>query len=387
VGRIQLWPRASMLAAGLTSLVLSAALLEYPAHSRGAGGGTQASVNVAVVPEYAPKTYPGYYGIPSLPIGAAQLAAYHFTQLPVADVSAGALKSYDTVILYGIRWSDIPASAQAAINAFAQTGKVVIWDSDDTGSQNYSSFIHPFTTASSGENGQANDSVVSFPGGGNFLASDDPSSPYYLDPKQLVADRNMINDMNAMPTGTPNWIPALVASNKNIPHGGWPIAWSYGVIGNHTGLTVYSGIDADAFGDDLKPDYALKELVLQLAAPFRSTPDTSCAPSCQLAPAGGGKTYALCTFAKPVPTGWVHGRVPITLRTSIAAGITGKIATRSGRVLAWGRPGKAGLIKLVVQTHLLPSPRIARLNALVFVKGQQACTKPFRLKVDNSAHP
>jgi hypothetical protein len=194
----------------------------------------------------------------------------------------------------------------------------------------------------------------------------------------------MINDMNAMLTGTANWVPALVAANKNMPNGGWPLAWSYGVIGNHTGLTIYSGIDADAFEDNLKPDYALKALVLQLAAPFRQTPDTSCAPNCQLASASSGKPYALCSFAKPVPTGWVHGRVAITLKTSIAGGVTGRIVTRSGRILVSGREGKAGRVRLVVQTRKLPSKRIARLKALVLVKGQQACTKPFRLKVDNT---
>jgi hypothetical protein len=373
-----------MLAAGLTSLVLSIALLEHPAHVRGAAGGTQPSANVAVIPGYTSKPYPGFYGIPAFPNTAPQLGAYHFSQLATADVSAASLKAYDTVILYGIRWSDIPANAQAAINAFAQTGKVLIWDSDDTGSQNYGTFIHPFTTTASGENGQANDSVVSFPRGGNFLASDNQSSPYYLDPNQLVSDRNMVNDMSAMPVGTPDWAPALVAANKNIPHGGWPIAWSYGVIGNHTGLTIYSGIDADAFDDNLKPDYALKELALQLAAPFRTTPDPSCAAGCKLVSAGRGAIYALCSFAKPIPTGWVHGPVAITLRTSVAAGITGKIATRAGRILASGREGKAGRIRLVVQTRVLPSHQVARLKAMVFVKGRPACTKPFHLKVNNS---
>ena len=92
----------------------------------------------------------------------------------------------------------------------------------------------------------------------------------------------------------------------------------------------------------------------------------------------------MCSFAKPVPTGWVHGRVAITLKTSIAGEVTGRIVTRSGRILVSGREGKAGRVRLVVQTRKLPSKRIARLKALVLVKGQQACTKPFRLKVDNT---
>ena len=51
----------------------------------------------------------------------------------------------------------------------------------------------------------------------DFLASSDPSSPYYLDPAQLVSDPSMINDMNAMKTGTKNWGPMLNATNANIP--------------------------------------------------------------------------------------------------------------------------------------------------------------------------
>ena len=61
----------------------------------------------------------------------------------------------------------------------------------------------------------------------------------------------MLNDMNAMKTGTPGWTPALVAANKSIPNGGWPLAWAYGAVSNHTGLIIYSGIDADAFADPL----------------------------------------------------------------------------------------------------------------------------------------
>ncbi len=92
-----------------------------------------------------------------------------------------------------------------------------------------------------------------------------------------------------MTTGTKNWVPALMAANAKIPKGGWPIAWSYGVIGNHTGMTVYSGLDADAFGNSqLNPNNAIKELALQLQAQFRTTPDASCAPNCTLPGSGSG---------------------------------------------------------------------------------------------------
>jgi hypothetical protein len=386
VGRNQIRPRAARIfIAGATALILSAALMEYPGHGRGATGATQSSSQVAVVPGFKPPPYRGYFGVPALPVNNPQVASYHFTQLAANKVTPAALSKYDTVILYGIRWSGISTSGQAAINAFAATHKVMIWDSDGTGSQTYATFIHPFSETSSGENfkGKPNLSVVSFPSGENFLASDKPSSPYYLEPSQLVTDRDLINDMNAMTTGTPNWVPALAGANKGIPHGGWPLAWSYGVIGNHTGMTIYTGIDADAFINHLNPNDAVKELALQLKAPFRQTPDPACAPGCQLPPTGGGTTHTSCSFAKPVPKRWVHGRVFLALKTSFAAGLTGQIVTRSGRVVASASKRGGNLLRLGVRTRRLPSNRTSRLRALLFVNGQRACSKPFRLKVDN----
>ena len=94
----------------------------------------------------------------------------------------------------------------------------MIWDSDGTGAQNYSTFIQPFSTLASNASGKPSDFHVTFPtfksGFVDFLASNDPSSPYYLDPSQLVSNASMINDMNAMKTGTKNWAPALVARTR-----------------------------------------------------------------------------------------------------------------------------------------------------------------------------
>jgi hypothetical protein len=377
-------PKLRIAIAAFAAVLLSVVLLQNSEGSRGATQAGQPSVDVAVVPGFVSPTYSGYYGIPKLPVTDPQLSHFHFTAVPTAEVNTTKLSQFDTVVLYGLRWNTLSANAQLAINTFAATRKVMIWDSDDTGPQTYANFIYPFTDAASGENGKANDSVVTFPGGDNFLASSNPGSPYYLDPKQLVGDRNMINDMNAMKTGTHGWTPALVAANKNIPQGGWAVAWSYGVVSNHTGMAIYSGIDADAFEDSLNPNYAVKELKLQLAAPFRRTPDTSCAPNCKPPGTTGGKSFASCSFAKPVPRGWVHGRVPIVLKTSVAAGIRGKVLTRSGKALASARENKRGLIRFQVQTRRLPSHRIARLRAAVYLHGKKACSKGFRLKVDNT---
>lgn len=371
-----------ILIAGVAALVLSVVVLEHPGGSRGASGVPQRSSKVAVIPGFAPKPYPGTSGVPPLPVSLSQFASYHFSQIPADQVTPAALSPYDTVLVYGIRWSDISASGQAAINAFATTHKVLIWDADDTGAQAYSNFVHPFSTLASGEHGQHGASVVSYPEITNVLASDRPTSPYYLDPNQLVNDQHLISHMSAMQADTKKWVPALQAANKAIPNGGWVLAWSYGKIGDQTGLVVYSGIDADSLVVNSNPNYAVKELALDLAAPFRQTP-APCAPECTLPTGNDGETYAACHFAKRLPTHWVHRRVPIVLRTSVAAGITGQVLTRTGRVVARGREISGDRVRLAVRTKKLRSNRSSRLRAVIFVKGQRACTKRFRLKVDN----
>lgn len=376
----------------ITGLAVVTALFAGTSQSRSATTGAIRSSNVVVVPGFSPATYPPYYGIPSFPTKSSELSAYHFSQLRADQVTTAALQPYDTLILYGQRWNSLSASAQQTIDTFAQTHKVLIWDADDTGSQSYASFIHPFSTTASGENGHKNDSVVSYPGGDDFLASDNPSSPYYLDPNQLVTDRNMINDMSAMPVGTAGWTPGLGAANANIPNGGWPLAWAYGDVGNHTGLVVYSGIDADAFTDNLNPNYSIIELELELKAPFSEAPASGCAPNCSQPPpppppsgggGGGGRTYASCTLAPPAPRHWVRGNLWITLKTSVAGTLTGKILDRRGRSLASAPEQTEGVLRLLVRTRRLPSNRTSRLRAVVFFNGQSACTKTFRLKVDN----
>ena len=370
---------ARTVVAGFAALALLTVLLGYPAHSRGAGGGATPSSNVAVVPGFAPKAYPGNSGVPALPVNAPELAKYHFSQLAASSVTTAALKAYDTVILYGIRWSDISTSGQAAINDFAAKHKVVIWDSDATEAQDYANFVHPFSTLSSGQSyqGKPSDSVVYYAKKLDFLASSNPASPSYLDPNQLVHDRDELNDMNAMKTGTTNWRPAVLAANHGIPAGGWPIAWSYGAIGDQTGMTIYSGLDADAFPTQLKLNNDRKELALDLAAPFRSTP-ASCAPNCHLPSVAVSHPFTSCGFAK-VPRHWAHGRVPVVVETSLAQGITAQIVTQKGRVLAKASETNGNLVPLVLPTGKLPSNRASRLRARVFVYGELACTNRFQV--------
>lgn len=392
MARTRLWrPTKRLAIAALAVVSLSAAFLGSPGHSRGASLTMQSSLNVAVVPGFKAPVYPGYSGVGRFPAGNSQLSAYHFSQLSPSKLTASGLAPYDTVILYGIRWNTISASGQAALNTFAATHKVMIWDADGTGPQDYSTFIQPFSTLASNASGTPQNSRVTFPtfenGFVNFLASSNPSSPYYLDPAELVGDPSMINDMNAMQpkTAPNNWRPALIAQNAKISAPAWPIAWSYGVVGSHTGMTIYSGLDADAIGNtQLSPNDEISELVLELKAPFSTTPDPSCAPSCQPPPPlpQPPPQPPKCKWAKSVPTHWVHGRASIWLTCSPAAGVVVAVRSTSGKTLASGTETN-GRIRLRINTRLLPTNRVSQV-AVACSKGAQFVSMFFRLKVDNT---
>ena len=189
--------------------------------------------------------------------------------------------------------------------------------------------------------------------------------------------------MNAMKTGTKNWGPMLVATNANIKQG-WALAWSFGVIGNHTGMTIYSGLDTDAIDNtQLNPNDEITELALQLKAQFRTTPDPTCASNCSGPSQGIKETKASCKLAKRVSSHWVHGRVSIWLKCGPATGVTASaVVPSSETVLASGKEQR-GLIHLRVHTRLLPTNHVSRL-AVAYVYNQQAQSIFFRLKVDNT---
>jgi hypothetical protein len=80
----------------------------------------------------------------------------------------------------------------------------------------------------------------------------------------------------------------------------------------------------------------------------------------------------------------VHGRLVVRLKTSVAAGIVGRIVNRKGKVLVSAPEGSSSVIPLKLRTKRLPTNRKSRLRAQVLVNGKLACTKRFSLKVDNT---
>ena len=244
------------------------------------------SVNVALIPGFHAPKYSDTESLPGFP--AAQLQGYHFGAVPLGSVTSANLSAYDTAVIYGLRWGDLSSSEQAAIDDFAKTGKVIIWDADSTGAQDYSSFVQPFTTKSSGAKGGSFGSVVTFPAG-SPLASSDSASPLYLDPAALVCKHapDRAHERAGRAGGGLVTGPACGEQQDPETRAG-SLAWGYGSTSNHAGMVIYSGFDADAFDDSATPNYAVKELAIQLASPFSRTGDSTCAPSCSPPPSGGG---------------------------------------------------------------------------------------------------
>lgn len=356
------------------------------------------SANVALVPGFHSPKYSPTESLPGFP--AAEVTGYHYGAVPLGSVTSANLSAYDTVVVYGTRWSDLSSSEHAAIDAFAKTGKVIIWDADSTGAQDYSSFVHPFTTKSSGAKSGSFGSVVQYPAG-SPLASSDSSSPLYLDPAALVASTHLIGHMNVLVPPAADWSPGLIAANSKITEPAWVVAWGYGSTANHAGMVIYSGIDADAFSDATTPNYAIKELAIQLAAPFSRTGDASCSPNCSPPPpppsgngggggtgggGGGGPkspTFAQCGFSRQPPKSWVRGTVYLSLTTSVANGITGTVTTGNNHLVGAGTPSTPGHLTLHVNTRLLPSNRVSNLKADVLVNSAIACSLNAQLHVDN----
>jgi hypothetical protein len=392
-------------ARGVAFLALATLLLATARTGSAFADTLQSSDNVLVIPGFTAPLYPGANGVPSFPTAAPGLTGYHYAELGAGSVTANAIKPYDTIVLYGQRWADLSQTAQAAINDFARSGKVLIWDADATGAQEYATFVHPFSTLASGEAGDNHGAAVTFPNVPDPLASSDASSPLFISPSALVASTHLIGHMNVMRAGAADWTPGLIAANAQIPGGGWVLGWGYGLTGDHSGMVIYSGLDADAFHDDPSPNYASKELQIELAATFRRAPDATCTPSCgapQVPATGGGGvggstggggptrgggsssgTFTSCSLERKVPTSWVRGNVPLWLKTSVASGITAQIVTTKGKVVASGSPTRDGRLKLIVNTRLLPSNKQSKLLGIVYVNSTRACSVTTGLRVDN----
>jgi hypothetical protein len=405
------------------------------------------SQNVALIPGPNGAAYDGVHGAPPFPTDDAQLAAFHFGSVGFGQITSQ-LAGYDTAILYGVRWDDVRISAadRAALNAYAQTHKLIIWDADSTTTtsspkvgrpdvrepSSFADFLYPFGEVASGENRESGGAVSIVTAiAGNLLASSEPSSPLYIDTAALSKERHAVGDSSVMYGLQPDvWqvslrasnqrlIDALTAKGQPIIADGFPlVAWAYGSTAQHTGMVIYSGIGADALNsadtprDGSRVNWARRVLLNQLKAPFRTTPETGCAPSCPAPPVDtptitGGTpfagdvsaaaaattvtattgttvtTAASCGLSAVAPRGWVHGGVALAIRGVATAGHV-TLTTPKGLTVA-SAAGRAGLFNVRLDTHRLASGRTTTLTATSLVGTTRQCAVNVLLRVDNVA--
>jgi hypothetical protein len=192
------------------------------------------SHNVAVVDDY--------YGSAVGYLYPSDYPDQTFSALSASQVSAEALVSYDTVILFMFNPSGLAAAKKAAINDWVyKGGKLIIWDSDQvppSSPWDYTWLPYPFTTSVPGQTGQTGKGLNILEE--NQLSSSDPSSPYYIDTATLNSQTDAVGDANVLISYGPGWRIDMMATNVLGETGPAHVYAAYG-----SGLLIYSALDWD----------------------------------------------------------------------------------------------------------------------------------------------
>jgi 3D (Asp-Asp-Asp) domain-containing protein len=215
------------------------------------------SHNVAVIDDY--------YGSAVGYLYPSDYPGQTFSTLSASQVSAQALVSYDTVIIFMFDPSQLSSTQKSAIISWVfNGGKLLIWDSDQVppGSPwDYTWLPYPFTTSTPGQTGACTGKLEIMEE--NQLASSDPSSSYYIDTNALVHNTDAVGDATVLTTYSSGWRIAMMATNVLGETGPTLVYASYG-----SGLIIYSALDWDYAGywsgwDWSKPGVWLKKLLKQ----------------------------------------------------------------------------------------------------------------------------
>jgi hypothetical protein len=203
------------------------------------------SSNVAFVPSYYD------YNVSPFPrtgtvIGDTSLSfdQFTFTDVPLASLTLANLAAYDTVVLNQVLTSNLTAQQQSDINSWVDAGgKLIIYDSDGTYSNDYSWFIRPFATNSPGQTGSLGGVLTVVEE--NTLSSANSASPYYINTAEIAASTDAVGDANVFTSQDPNWFADMVATNVNNVTG---YVHAYAETPSGQGLIIYNGMDIDYFG-------------------------------------------------------------------------------------------------------------------------------------------
>lgn len=212
------------------------------------GGAVLSSNNVVFIPG----TSTGHGG--AMPTTDPAFAAFTFSTMSWASVSAASLAAHDTVVLM-IPSASIPLTTTQKSDLVAWVsagGKLIIYDSESaTGvGVDYSWLPYPFTTRNPGARGYSYAPIVFVED--NSLGSTDPTSPYYIDitTAPTGAWRDYVGDCNTFVTFDPNWCGDIKAHNyfsdpASPGYRGDPPSWTHAYARYGDGIIIYNGFDID----------------------------------------------------------------------------------------------------------------------------------------------
>jgi hypothetical protein len=230
-----------------------------------------ASTNVALIPNnHGDATGAGY-----LPTSDPAFSGMTFTNVPLANVNATTLATFDTAVMNQIcdPIGEFSASQRTDIVNFVNAGgKLLIYDSDACGTTpvDYSWLPFPFSTNSPGQSGSYGGTLTIVEQ--DALASSNPANPAFVNTSLITQDTDAVGDANVMETKDLHWCASMSGTNVNNFTG---FVRAYAMFG--TGIFIYNGMDTNYMGTDTTPGTAdgyenlAKVWLLELQLPNAST--------------------------------------------------------------------------------------------------------------------
>ena len=209
---------------------------------------------------------------------AGELGDFVFTNLAPLAVNATNLAAFDTVVLnvaspqMSCNTGTLSASAKAALVAFVGSGKKMIIYDSECSVQDCSWLPFPFTTSNPGPRGATGTLTIVE---NNFLASNDPADPHYINAACLGSSTDAVGDMNVMTTRDPNW--CISMSGTNVRGDTGPVhTYAPYPTRSGPGLFIYNGLDLDDISSGCNPNGLRKIWVQELQQPFNPPVNLAC---------------------------------------------------------------------------------------------------------------
>ncbi len=174
---------------------------------------------------------------------ADSFEGFTFSHLSQEAIAPAELASFDTVVLNQVFTSSLSEEQKQTLSSFVTGGgKLVIHDADGTEGNEYSWLPVPATTGVSCQNCGSLDGEASIEEN-STIASNEPSSPYYINVSEFPGHSDAIGDANFLLTTDPRWNRVIGGSNDQNVEGAVDAYASDG------GLILYDGFDNDYLGN------------------------------------------------------------------------------------------------------------------------------------------